>query len=134
MSQAVILGCLLGVAGILLVMFYLMRDSSGSAKYALQVILLSFLLGIVVLIGKLAVDNSTPCAWLVANSTVVNSTQTSYDYSYTCGVSNSSVSSTFYSITLWVMRLTAAYLILVFAFELIEYFGSEKKKKIEGEE
>jgi len=133
MSGSIILGCLVGVALILLALYYSLRDSSGDSHYALKVILLGFLLGIILLIGKVAIDNNTNCSWLVNNSTTVGSTS-SYNYVYTCEANDSTVANTLYNMSLWVMRLVSAYLILVFAFDVISYFGGKRKKKIEGDE
>jgi hypothetical protein len=81
---------------------------------------------VVVLLGKVGVDYEDNCSWLVNNSTTSGAT-TSYNYVYDCSENTNSTASTFYGVTVWIARLTAAYLLLTFAFELITYFGMIKK-------
>jgi hypothetical protein len=132
MSEAILLTALGVVALILLSMFIALRDSQASGVYALQIVLIGFLLGIIVLIGKVGVESYDHCSWVVNNSTTVGNT-TSYGYDRVCEINTNNTATSFYKVTLWIMRLVSAYLILVFAFETIQYFGGEKKKKIEGD-
>lgn len=131
MSEAILLAGLTIVAAIILVIFITLRNSEAVGLYALQIILIGFLLGIIVMIGKVSIEGYDHCSWLVVNSTTSGST-TEYSYDYLCDVNTNSTAGTFYEITLWIMRLTTAYLILAFAFEAIEYFGGKKKEKLEG--
>lgn len=131
--SAVLFGSMTVVCLILFIIFYLLKDTAGIGRYAMQVVLLGFIIAIVVLFGKLGIDDSQNCEWIVNNSTVVGNT-TNYNYDWYCEAGTSTVGSTFYNLTLWIMRLTIAYIILAFAFEAIEAWTGKKKKKIDGEE
>lgn len=131
MGAAILLASLLGVAAILLVLFWLLRSENEQANTALQIVLLGFLLGIVVMIGKVAVVNNVQCDWVV-NSTIVSGNTTSYDYDYMCSTTSDETGSLLYQISLWVMRLTIGFVILKFAFDFFNYFAGLKKKKAEG--
>ena len=127
MSGTIILASLAVVAGILLWLFNSLRDGEGNTNYALQIIILSFILGCILLIGKTAYEYKDNCSWLVSNSTSSGST-TSYEYSYTCDTNASGTPGMFYQITLWIMRIIALYVFLAFVWELIQFFMGKKKR------
>ena len=131
MSEAILLSGLAIVGAMLLVLFLALRDTDLGGQKALQIILIAFLLGIIVMIGKVGVESYDHCSWLVSNSTT-SGNSTSYGYTWTCEPNTNSTASTFYQSTVWVMRLVSAYLVIAFAFEAIEYFGGKKKDKLEG--
>lgn len=141
MGYSVLMGSLAVVAIILLVLFVIIRQldlgNGTTTQYmimnALQLILIGFVLGIIVMLGKIGIESYDNCSWLVTNSTTSGST-TSYNYDYQCDVNTNSTASTFYQMTLWMMRLIIAFMILAFAFDIIQYFGEQKKRKIEGDE
>jgi hypothetical protein len=126
MAGAILVASLGISAAILLFLYYKVTDRSDGKHYAMQVILLSFLLGIILLLGKVAIDYEDNCAWNVANSTRVNGVDI-YNYTYTCSENTNNTARTFYNITLWITRLVAIYLLMTFAFELIAYFGLVKR-------
>ena len=131
MSEAILLSGLAIVGAMLLILFLALRDTDLGGVYALQIVLIAFLLGIIVMIGKVGVESYDHCSWLVANSSSSGNT-TSYGYTWTCEANTNSTATTFYESTLWVMRLVSAYLVIAFAFETIAYFGGKKKDKLQG--
>ena len=131
MGGSILVASLAVVAGILLWLFNSLRDGEGKSNYALQIIILSFILGAVLLLGKTAYEYKDNCAWLVNESTTSGST-TSYSYMYSCSTNSSTTPGLFYEITVWVMRLIALYVFLAFIWELIQYLSGEKKRKQEG--
>jgi len=124
MSGSILIGGLLGVAVILIYILFKLNDKeeNGFGDYAMFIIVLGFLLGILILLGKTAVDYEDNCGWLVNNSTTNGST-TSYSYAYTCSENTNTTANTFYELTLWIMRLTIAYVVIAGAFQIISYFG-----------
>lgn len=128
MSGTVLVASLIGVALILVYLAIKLteRDSSGIGDYAILILLIGFLLGILLLLSKTAVDYEDNCGWLVNNSTVTGNT-TSYNYAYTCSENTNNTATTFYNLTLWIVRLVTAYVIIGFFFQLFNYFGWWKK-------
>lgn len=130
MSGGVLVASLGITAAILLFLFLKLGEEqetrSGWTRYPLQILVLGFLLGTLVLLGKTAYDYKDNCAWLVSNSTVSGGF-TSYGYGYNCSENTQNTASTYYQITVWVMRLVIAYLVLVFVFEFILYLGWWKR-------
>lgn len=124
MSGTVLVSCLLGVAFIViyLAVKLMEREEIGIGDYAALILLVGFLLGILLLLGKTAVDYKDNCNWLVANSTVSGST-TSYQYNYTCNTNTQKTASTFYNLTLWIIRLVTAYLVIGFLFTFFQRLG-----------
>lgn len=116
------------VAAILCFFFWYLGtyNTDNGTRYPMQIIIFAFLLGVIVLIGKAGLDYKHNCNWLVDNSTTSGST-TSYSYSYQCSTNTQNTANIFYDITVWIARITAAYLFLNFAFELITYFGLVKR-------
>ena len=120
----------MGFVGLILVFlfFKLGSNEQGEEKhYFLQLLLLFFILGVVVLLGKVGLDYKNPCAWLVANDTTLGNT-TSYQYTYQCGTETNTTANTFYNLTVWIMRIVATYTCLYFLWELLVFFGIIGKK------
>jgi len=127
MSGGVLVASLSIVAFILLFLYWKLSDEDGgSNRYPLQVIVFAFLLGIILLLGKVSVDYKDNCSWLVSNSTVSGST-TSYGYSYTCSTNVEKTANLFYDITLWIVRIITIYVFLIFAFAVMNFFAWKKK-------
>jgi ABC-type thiamin/hydroxymethylpyrimidine transport system permease subunit len=126
MSGGVIVASLGVVGAILAFMFFKLGEREDGKHYALQVIILAFILGVVVLLGKTSVDYQDNCSWLVSNSTSVGFT-TNYHYSYECSDNTNNTATSFYKITLWVTRLIALYLLLTFVFELFSFYDFKKR-------
>ena len=88
--------------------------------FVLQLMILFFILSSVLLLGKVGIDDSNHCDFVVTNSTIVgNVTNNSYDY--LCSTNTNSTSFTFYKITLWFMRLLTAYIFIYFTYEVLIY-------------
>ena len=92
------------------------------SHFPLQILLLFFFVGALLLVGKVAVDNSDPCAWLPMNATV-NGSVTTYDYDYFCEDSPYNTATIFYGLTLWFARLMGIYLVLYFTWKTLAYFN-----------
>lgn len=127
MAGSILVASLAVVAGILLFLYWkLSSEADSSARYPLQVIVFAFLLGIIVLLGKVGYDYKDNCAWLVNSSTVVGST-TNYAYTYNCSTNTNNTANVFYDVTLWIARIITIYVFLTFAFEVINFFAWRKK-------
>jgi len=128
MAGSILVASLIGVAIILVYLAIKLteRDSEGIGDYAILIVLIGFLLGILLLLSKTAVDYEDNCGWLVNNSTTSGST-TSYQHIYQCSENTNTTANSFYNLTLWVIRLVVAYIIIGFFFQLFNYFGWWKK-------
>lgn len=126
MSGTILVGSLAVVSGILCFLFWKLDDNDAKSRFPLQVIVLGFLLGTIILLGKAAVDYNDNCSWLVDNSTVSGAT-TSYSYSYQCDTNSNNTSRIFYGVTVWISRIIAIYLFLTFSLQIFEYFKWRKK-------
>lgn len=141
MGSVALIGGLAVVALILLILFIIIRQldlgNGTPTQYmimnALQLILIGFVVGIIVMVGKIGIESYDNCSWLVLNSTTSGNT-TTYGYDYACEDNPNGTASLFFQMTLWMMRLIILFMILAFAFDIIQYFGEQKKRKIEGEE
>ena len=121
MSGIVLIAGLVGVGLLLLLLFFKLSDGDNKKHFILQLIFLSFIMFVIVLIGKTSIDYKDNCEWLVDNTTTVGNF-TSYNHSYTCNTNSTTTSSTFYQLTLWLMRITFVYLFLFMAIWIFEYF------------
>lgn len=127
MSGTILVGCLAVVAAVLCFLFWkLGQDIDNKYSFALQIFVFAFLLGIIVLLGKVALDYNDHCSWLVSNSTTAGAL-TSYEYVYDCSENTNNTATIFYDVTLWLGRIVVTYLFLAFAFEIINYFAWRKK-------
>ena len=126
MSGTILVASLGILAAILCFLFWKLSDETGDKRFPLQVIIFGFLLGVIILLGKAAVDYQDNCSWLVNNSTTVGDL-TTYGYSYQCSANPNTTAITFYSATVWIARITTIYLFFAFAFELFEWFAWKKK-------
>lgn len=117
----------LGVVGVLLILlFFKLGEREDEKHFVLQMFFLAFIVFVMVLIGKTAIDYKDDCDWHMSNSTVVGNI-TSYDYVYECNVNTNSTSSTFYDMTVWIMRIVVIYLFLYFAIEVF-YFLRDRAR------
>ena len=128
MAGSILVASLIGVALILVYLAIKLteKEDSGLGDYAILIILIGFLLSILLLLSKTAVDYKDNCNWLV-NSSTTNGSTTNYNYNYTCSTNTENTATTFYKLTLWVVRLVMAYVIIGFFFQLFQYFGWWKK-------
>lgn len=97
------------------------KNYSGTGKhFLLQLLLLFFIAGGVLLIGKAGIDQT--CDVVVVNETVSgNTTINSYDQQ--CFDNQASTALTFYKGTLWFVRLLFAYVFFYFLYEVLVYLG-----------
>ena len=122
MSGAILINSLAIVGALLLILFFKLNEAEDKKHFLLQLLLLGFVLGIIVLAGKTALDYKDDCSWLVNNDTVTGDT-TSYNYTYQCHTNENNTASIFYNITVWVMRIVAIYILLYFVYEILVFFG-----------
>ena len=117
----------IGVILVVLVVIFLKLGSKdengGSSHFALQLLILGFILFFVLIIGKVAVDNNESCAWNVANSTAVNTSTVVYEYSYDCVANTKNTTTIFYKTVVWFVRLVALYIALYFIYEVLVWFN-----------
>lgn len=101
------------------------KDENGDSKNPhifLQILLLGFILGTFVIIGKAGLDGQNNCEWLV-NQTVFNGSTTSYTHSYNCQSDTTNTASTLYNLTVWIMRLVGIYIFCYLIWTVLVYFG-----------
>jgi len=121
----------LGIASFLLILLFFKLGEirqSGSNHFLLQLLVLGFILGTFILIGKATIDaeNSEFCSWNVVNSTEVDINTSTYGYDYQCHTNTSSTGVTFYKMITWFVRVVATYIVLYFIYEILNYFGAFK--------
>ena len=109
MSGTVLIAALFAAELVLIALFFKLSGEEGNKHFLLKVLFLGFIVGILILIGKVGVDYNDNCAWLVQNSTVSGST-TSYGYDYTCSVNTNNTAQIFYQVLLWFARFIGIYL------------------------
>lgn len=126
MAGTILIASLGVIAAILCFLFWKLSDEENGNRFPLQVIIFGFLLGVIILLGKAAIDYEDNCSWLVNNSTTVGDV-TSYEYSYQCSPNPNSTARILYEVTLWITRITTLYLFFAFAFELFQWFAWRKK-------
>lgn len=105
-----------------MILFFKLNSTEDNKHFLLQLLLLGFVLVIVVLIGKAALDYKDDCSWVVANSTTSGGYDI-YNYNYQCHTNDKTTADTFYKITLWIMRIVAIYIFLYFVYEVLVSFG-----------
>lgn len=101
-------------ACILVYMFFKLKESDSNGEgdvgsAIIRLLIISLLVGSVLVIGKVALDDYDNCAWLVSNSSVSGSL-TSYSYDYTCSVNTNTTAEIFYEVLLWFARFIGIYL------------------------
>jgi hypothetical protein len=111
----------MGIVGFLLA--YLFYQGEDKTHLLLRILMLGALFGIFVLIGKAGLDADTSCE-LVVNSTLVEDNLTIFSYDPVCyQITSSNTASTFYKVTLWIVRLISLYLVIYFIYEVFKWFA-----------
>jgi hypothetical protein len=120
----------LGIFGfMLLFMFFKLRSDGGESEhFFLQLLVLGFLLGVFVLIGKVGLDDKDFCSWNVANATISGDT-TVYVYDYECDTNVRTTSTNFYDLITWLIRCVVVYVVLFFFYDLARRLGFIGGKK-----
>ena len=122
----------IGIATTILVLLFAKFGSNEEEKHPfLQLILLFFIVGGLLLLGKAGLDHKENCEWLNTNSTVTGNT-TSYNYSYTCSSLNKNTANVFYESMTWFLRILAIYVFLYFMWEILKFFNLIGGGKGEG--
>lgn len=98
------------------------NESGGSSHYLLQLLVLGFILGCLILVGKTAVDNQDVCAWNIVNSSSVGGV-TSYGYEYQCIENTKNTTNIFFKSIIWFVKIVSIYIVLYFIYELLSYFN-----------
>jgi len=92
------------------------------SHFPLQILLLFFFVAALLLVGKVTLDNSASCAWLLTNATV-ESGVTAYQYDYLCEDSPYATANIFYKLITWFARLIGIYLLIYFTWKALAYFN-----------
>lgn len=118
----------LGIVGLLLMLlFFKLGEGEGErSHWILQVLMLGFIVGVMVLIGKATMDDQDNCSWLT-NSTTVTGNTTSYTHVYTCNDNANNTARTFYDVTVWILRIVGIYILLYFAWSAFNYLNLWKR-------
>jgi hypothetical protein len=123
----------MGIVGFLLIFMFFKLGEGEKKHYLLQLLMLGFILGIFVLIGKASLDSNdySYCSWNMKNYTSVGGNITDMNYSFECPNNPPNTAGTFYKTTLWIMRVTFIYLFIYYFYELMSYFGLIKRREKE---
>jgi len=119
---------LLGIgifAVICIYMFFKLSEQTketGRSHFILQLLILFFVLISLVLIGKVGLDDSNMCEFVITDSTLIANT-TTYNHTYLCETNTNTTSETFYQTTLWFFRLVLIYMFIYFAYEVLVFTG-----------
>lgn len=133
MNELVLILGLVGVTFALIALFYKLSQDNKNTHFLLQLIFLGFIMALFVLISKSTVDYKNDCQWLVNYTEYhVNHTHNGIDdehnyYMYQCNENTNDTSTSFYKLTVWIMRITMIYILLYFSMELFKYFGRKKR-------
>lgn len=113
----------IGVVLFVLVVIFnrLGNNEEGSSHYLLQLLVLGFILGCLLLVGKVVVDNPDNCSWNQANATITGNV-TTYGYSYDCFDDGKTTGDVFFKSIVWFVKIISIYLVLYFVYELLTYF------------
>jgi hypothetical protein len=125
----------MGIVGFLLIFMFFKLGENEKKHYLLQLLMLGFILGIFVLIGKAGLDTNdySYCSWNMKNYTMTGGNVTNMNYAFECPSNPPSTAGTFYKTTTWIMRVTIIYLFIYYFYELMMYFGLIKRKGGDGE-
>ena len=119
----------IGIFGFLLLfMFFKLGENKENNHYILQLVVLGFLLGLFVLIGKTALDEKNYCAWNVVNSTTTNGVNL-YNYNYMCEENTHTTTRSFYNTIIWFVKVVMMYIFLYITIEFFNYAKALIKKR-----
>ena len=157
MSLLLLLSVLVTII-ILLVLFVKLGDSDKTEHWVLQFLVLGFIVGLVIIVGKIGLDSNQICNWNMNDTSTVNNytfgcynstghliynlsnctanaeplllnSYTNYSITYDCETSSSQTGFTFYKTILWFVRVVAAYIIIFFIVEIYRFFWLKNRRK-----
>jgi len=124
MSYTLLIGIAL-VMGLLMILLFKLRSSEspdGSNHFLLQILILFFIVGGIILMAKATLDVQDPCSWNVINSTT-SSLTTSYAYEYQCSPNTHNTSLLFFKSVIWFAGLMMLYIVLFFIYQVLKFIG-----------
>lgn len=122
---------IMAVALIILIMKQNEIEEQTIMQSLLKVLFIGLLVGVFLVIGKVAIDDANFCAWNPTNSTVSDTT-TTYEYSYMCEENPNDTSNTFYKIVSWFSYIISIYLFFYLLKILYEAVKQILKTRING--
>lgn len=130
MSYTLLIGIGL-VMGLLMILLFKLRSTEspdGHNHFLLQILILFFIIGGLVLMAKTTLDDQNPCSWNVVNSTT-SGLSTSYVYDYQCSTNTHNTATVFYKAVVWFASLFMLYLFLFFIYQVLKFVGWVVPKK-----
>jgi uncharacterized membrane protein YbhN (UPF0104 family) len=121
----------LAIAAVGFLVSYLFFKTEDNEEYnhhfLLRLLLLGVLFGVFVLLGKAGIDSGTSCDLVVVNKyddhSVNPDVNVTYTYDTICySNTDANTAVTFYTLTLWLVRLLTAYILIYFLYEVFKYF------------
>ena len=104
------------------------RDGEGQSKHPIiQILILAFIASLMLIAGKVALDDKDNCAWNVVNATVSGDTST-YGYEYQCSTNPNESAGIFYKMITWFAYFLSAYLFVFIVMSIWEFV----KKLMQG--
>lgn len=96
-----------------------------------KLIVFTFFLSSLLIIGQTVNNGSDYCEWTVVNSTTSGST-TTYEHDYLCENNNNTTNNTLYQLITWFITIT--WIVVFFFFLFYKYFVKESQKIIGGKD
>lgn len=122
---------ILGVGVFSALIFFFSFQIEKEKHYLLRLFLVFVAMAVLILIPKSLIDEQYTCESVVANSTDVNATVTTYEYESFCYTRTEETPTTFYNIVLWFYRIFIGYVIVyLFIMALQWLYESYKKGKV----
>lgn len=97
------------------------NQSENQKHEALQLLFFGIIMASLMLVGKATVDYNDYCDFVVVNETTVNSSLTTYEYNYQCGENDNETSKSLLDLSLWLFRLTLAYIVVYVFYHFFNY-------------
>ena len=121
MSGTILIASIGVVSLIVVLLFFKLGENPDKNHYILQILFLGFIVGLIFLLGKSAIDYKDNCSWLVNSSSTTGST-TTYSYSYNCSTNTNNTANVFFEACNWIFRVTIAYILIYWFVEIWKYF------------
>lgn len=121
-----------GIVGVCFLMLYLMNSLGDEKHFILKLVLLFWVVAVVLLIPKVALDANTICETVVANSTDVSASVTSYEYESFCYDRAEGTAGSFYKQTTVLYYLILGYAIVYIAIWAMKWLMDSVKKRRGG--
>jgi len=110
--------------GITAFLLFFIYNSLPEEHKLLKFFLLMSVLALMLILPKSFGDSQEVCETVVANSTELNSSVTSYEYESFCFTKETTTTTTFMQTVFWIYRLIIGYIIVYLMWKALEALGS----------